>query len=162
MDVFVGSGAYDRDKTTGHGLPFTAARVRNIRRSYELATLESRLLRSGWLTRQEMATKLNISTSTVTVWSQFDLIAAKRSNSSRQTLHRLFTGNQALNSKVKSSQYEPLSQNFLLNWVVRCSQMPSHCRSTFPCVPLNESCLLRHTIREIRSMCIDRLDLNGL
>ena len=79
----------DRDMKTGHGLPFTAARVRDIRRSHDLATLESRLRVRGWLTRGDMATKLNVNPSTVTSWSQHGLIAAKRCNSTCHCLYKL-------------------------------------------------------------------------
>lgn len=53
---------------TGKGHKFDRQKVERIRQMYSLATRFDRLRKAGWLTREEICKKLDISTSTALLW----------------------------------------------------------------------------------------------
>lgn len=88
-DADIATVLNERDMQTGHGLSFTASRVRDIRRAHDLKPHEVRLREDGWLTRDAMAQKLDVAVSTVTAWGQHGLLATKQSNGKTRRLYQL-------------------------------------------------------------------------
>ncbi|MHB9038718.1 MAG: recombinase family protein [Armatimonadota bacterium] len=75
------------------GIPFTVARVRDIRRNYNLKPLRDRLREKGLLTLEEAAKELNVSTTTVRIWGNCGKITAHPFNDSNVCLYELNPNN---------------------------------------------------------------------
>ena len=76
-----------RGRHSGTGKPFHARRVAALRRSYGLKTRYRRLRERGLLSVAEMATLLDVSTSTVKKWRQHGLLCAHPYNDKNECLY---------------------------------------------------------------------------
>ena len=72
---------------SGEGKSFHPIMVHRIRRAYQLKSRFERLREKGWLTIQEMATRLDISTATVNEWRKLGLLTGQVYNDKPQYLY---------------------------------------------------------------------------
>lgn len=77
----------ERGRHSGTGKPFHARRVAAMRRSYGLKTRYRRLRERGLLSVAEMATLLDVSTSTVKKWREHGLLRAHPYNDKNECLY---------------------------------------------------------------------------
>lgn len=69
-----------RSLRTSMGLPFTARRVRSLRRLYAIPKYADHLRQAGWLTTTEIATRLGIHPETAKVFARQGLLRAVRAH----------------------------------------------------------------------------------
>src|SRR6267143_1552625 len=69
-----------RGYVSGTGQPFQRRIVKHIRHGHQLRSLHARLRARGLLTRDEMADRLKVSASTVTMWARHGLLPRHRCN----------------------------------------------------------------------------------
>jgi len=80
-------GLNTRGLTSGEGRPFHTLMIRNIRDNYRLRSREQRLREAGLLTLKEMAATLGVSTGTVKIWRDANLVSGLRYNDHGQMLY---------------------------------------------------------------------------
>jgi hypothetical protein len=76
-----------RGHLSGNGKPFHAMMVQRLRRDYGIKKRYDRLRDAGMLTLEEMATHLNVSTSTVKQWRNHGLLRAHVYNDKNECLY---------------------------------------------------------------------------
>ena len=79
----------EKGLTSGRGLNYNKMLVRQIREKHHLGSLPTDLRARGWLTRQEMATQLGVSTTTVSDWSQRQFIDSVDCGGNLRRLYRI-------------------------------------------------------------------------
>ena len=77
---------------SGKGGRFTRITIENIRHSYGLRSRRDRLLETGMLTVREVATQLDISTSTAYTWRQLGILKAQAYNDKNECLFEPLSG----------------------------------------------------------------------
>jgi hypothetical protein len=76
-----------RGYVSGTGQPFQRRIVKHIRHSHQLRSLHARLRARGLLTRDEMADRLKVSASTVTMWARHGLLRGHPCNDKHECLY---------------------------------------------------------------------------
>src|SRR6266851_8378774 len=76
-----------RGYISGTGRPFRGRIVQHIRRDYRLRSRRERLRERGLLTRDQMADRLKVSASTVTMWARHGLLRGQPCNDKHECLY---------------------------------------------------------------------------